>query len=107
MGKATYHNRYESIMRVVSAMGEFGDETPTQIGKRVNLSRQNVLDVLKHAETWGYVYHKEYVYRAATEKCQEVVASLWYPTDYGFQNAKWFVAAMSKYQSGKGMKPLL
>lgn len=107
MGKATYHNRYESIMRVVNAIGEFGDETPTQISKRVNLSRQNVLDVLKHAETWGYVYHKEYVYRKATEKCQEVIASLWYPTSYGLEQSKWYIKAMAKYQSGKGMKPLL
>lgn len=107
MGKATYHNRYQSIMKVVHAIGEYGDETPTQISKRVNMSRQNVLDVLKHAEKWGYTYHKEYVYRAATEKCQEVKASLWYVTGYGFTSAKWFIEAMSKYQSGKGMKPLL
>lgn len=107
MGKATYHNRYESINRVVSAIGEFGCETATEISKHVNLSRQNILDVLKHAETWGYVYHKEYEYRKATDKCQAVYAKLWYPTTYGLEQANWYVKAMAKYQSGKGMKPLL
>lgn len=107
MGKATYHNRYESINRVVSTMGEFGCETATEISKRVNLSRQNVLDVLKHAETWGYVYHKEYPYRYRKDGSVLVSAKLWYPTDYGLEQVKWFVKAMSKYQSGKGMKPLL
>jgi len=107
MGKATYGNRYASINVVVNAVGELGLETPTQIAKHVNLSRQNVLDVLKHAETWGYVYHKEYPYRWDKDGNILVMATLWYATDYGRQNAGWFVKAMAKYQSGKGMKPLL
>lgn len=107
MGKATYHNRLESINRVVWAIGEYGCETATEISKRINLSRQNILDVLEHAETWGYVYHKEVPYRYY--KTGEVMVSkkMWYATEYGLQNANWFVAAMGKYNSGKGMKPLL
>lgn len=107
MGKATYHNRYESINKVVSAIGEFGCETATEISKHVNLSRQNILDVLKHAETWGYVYHKDEPYRYHKDGTLFVSRKLWYATDYGLQNATWFKKAMNKYQSGKGMKPLL
>lgn len=107
MGKATYHNRYESINRVVWAMGEFGCETATEISKRVNLSRQNTLDVLKHAETWGYVYHKEAPYRYYKNGDVMVTKKMWYPTEYGLSHASWFVKAMASYHQGKGMKPLL
>lgn len=98
MGKMTYSNRYESINRVVWTMGQFGCETATQISKHVNLSRQNILDVLKHAETWGYVRSEKYLYRAATENCQEVWATRWYPTKYGLEHANWFVNAIKKYE---------
>lgn len=107
MGKATYHNRYESIMKIVSVVGELGLETATEISKRVKMSRQNVLDVLKHAETWGYVYHKEYPYRYRKDGTVLVTAKLWYPTTYGLDQAKWYTKAMNKYATGKGMKPLL
>lgn len=104
MGKMTYSNRYYSINKVVSAMGEFGLETATEISKVVNLSRQNVLDVLKHAETWGYVYHKEVPYRYYKNGEIMVTKKLWYATEYGLDNARWFARAMQK---NNGMKPLL
>jgi hypothetical protein len=107
MGKATYHNRYESIHRVVSAIGEFGVETATEISKHVNLSRQNILDVLKHAETWGYVYHKEEPYRYRKDGSILVTRKLWYPTTYGLEQANWWTKGMKRYANGKGMKPLL
>jgi predicted transcriptional regulator len=105
--KATYQNRYESINLVVSVMGEFGCETATEISKKINLSRQNILDVLKHAETWGYVYHKEVPYRYHKDGTLYVSKKLWYPTTYGLEHANWYVKAMNKYNAGRGMKPLL
>lgn len=107
MGKATYHNRYDSINQVVYKVGELGCATATEISKHINLSRQNILDVLKHAETWGYVTHVDELYRAETDKCQAVYRKVWRVTDYGLTNATWFMKAVEKYRNGKGMKPLL
>lgn len=107
MGKATYSNRYESINRVVNAVGELGEATATQISKRVNLSRQNILDVLEHAQSWGWVTCQEVPYRYY--KSGEVMVSkkVWRATELGKKNADWFVGALKKYENGKGMKPLL
>jgi len=107
MNKATYYNRYESINRVVSAVGQLGNATATDVSKIVNLSRQNILDVLKHAETWGYVTHVEEPYRYYKNGQVMVTRKVWKQTHYGYVQSKWYVDAMKKYQSGKGMKPLL
>lgn len=107
MGKATYSNRYESINRVVSVVGQLGNATATDVSKVINLSRQNILDVLKHAKTWGYVDCIEQPYRYRRDGSVLVTRKVWYATEYGFQHATWFVNAMEKYQSGEGMKPLL
>lgn len=103
----TYSNRYESINRVVYAVGQLGCKTATEVSKHVNLSRQNILDVLKHAKSWGYVTEEKQLYRAQTDKCQAVYRSVWTVTPYGNEHSSWFVNAMKKYENGKGMKPLL
>lgn len=107
MGKATYSNRYESINRVVNVVGQSDGITATEISKVINLSRQNILDVLKHAKTWGYVDCTEEPYRYRKDGSVLVRRKVWVATDYGKSNAGWFVSAMEKYKSGKGMKPLL
>lgn len=108
MASRTNHNRYRNIMMCVNALGEYGDETATQISKRVNLSRQAVLDILKQAESWGYVYSKKELYRKETEKCQAVYRTLWYPTEYGLHNSGWFVKAWNGAVRGQGLQlPLL
>lgn len=105
--RGTYTNRLYNINLVVNAIGEFGDETATQISKRVNLSRQAVLEVLKHAESWGYVYSKEYPYRYRKDGTVLVTAKLWYTTSYGLDNAKWYVKAWNEAMKGKRQLPLL
>jgi hypothetical protein len=107
MGKAMYYNRYDSINRVVSKVGELGQATATEISKVVNLSRQNILDVLKHAETQGYVTHVETPYRYRKDGTILVSKKVWYATDYGLTNANWYMKAVEKYRDGKGMRPLL
>jgi len=96
----TRYDRMRNINIVVNAIGEFGDETPTQISKRCNLSRQAILDILKHAETIGYVYSKKEPYRYRKDGTVLVERSLWYTTDYGLQNARWFVKALNQYKEG-------
>jgi len=108
MSTRTNHNRYRHIMMCVNALGEYGDETATQLSKRVNLSRQAILDILHQAETWGYVYSKKSPYRYRKDGTVLVYAYLWYPTEYGLQNSGWFVRAWNSAANKIGKQlPLL
>lgn len=107
MKKAMYQNRYDSINQVTSKVGELDAATATEISKHVNLSRQNILDVLKHAECIGYVTHTEEPYRFYKDGSILVSKKIWRATEYGLTNANWYMKAIEKYRNGKGMKPLL
>lgn len=95
MKKSTYHNRYMSINTIVAFLTKAGEATATSISKHVNLSRQAILEALKHAETWGYVERREEPYRQGKR-------IIWKATDYGSKNAEWLMKAMSNYQLKQG-----
>lgn len=96
--RSTYHNRYMSINRVVMALGESDGKTATMISKEINLSRQAILDVLKHAETWGYVTHREEPHRVSKNGEVLVVKKIWKATKYGLENAKWLDKAIRNHE---------
>lgn len=101
MASRTNSNRYHNICMVVEALGEANSLTATEISKRVNLSRQAVLDICKQAMSWGWIDGEQYPYR------KNVNMWIWETTPHGYQNAVWHMNAYRNAINKKGQLPLL
>lgn len=86
---------------VVEAIGQVDCMTATEISNIVNLSRQAVLDILKHAMAWGWVHGTQEPYR------KNVKRWVWQSTDYGYKNAAWHMNAYRNAINKRGQLPLL
>lgn len=100
--KRTNGNRVHNINMVVEQLATMPyGTTATDISKCLNLSRQAILEILKHAESWGYVIRTTERYRSNTNR------HTWSATDYGDKNATWYMQAIRKAKASSGQLPLL